>query len=239
MFLSEKNGLRGKNSQQPHRGSSYWRFTLIELLVVIAIIAILAAMLLPALQASKKHAQRASCTNSLSQLYKSALMYTNDFNDYFPPSVWTGSMFFNENIWGNAPIKVNNGNCTWAWLMAGTKYMTDKQIVYGCPVRKKDKTGSPYALNFFAATTANKTWSTNSTYQRVFWKINKIKYPSLIVFFADAPSEIAVCYHSNNYSTYRPDAKRHNGSVNAVHIGGNVSTLPPQKYMSSDVWSKY
>ena len=239
MFLSEKNGLRDNKSRKTRNSRFHRSFTLIELLVVIAIIAILAAMLLPALQASKKHAQRASCANSLSQLYKSALMYTNDFNDYFPPSVWTGSMFFNENIWGNAPIKVNNGNCTWAWLMAGTKYMTDKQIVYGCPVRKKDKTGSPYALNFFAATTANKTWSTNSTYQRVFWKINKIKYPSLIVFFADAPSEIAVCYHSNNYSTYRPDAKRHNGSVNAVHIGGNVSTLPPQKYMGSDVWSKY
>ena len=166
MFLSEKNGMRDNKSRKTRNGRFHRSFTLIELLVVIAMIAILAAMLLPALQASKKHAQRASCTNSLSQLYKSALMYTNDFNDYFPPSVWTGSMFFNENIWGNAPIKVNNGNCNWAFLMAGTKYMTDKQIVYSCPVRKKDKTGSPYALNFFAATTANKTWSTNSTYQR-------------------------------------------------------------------------
>jgi len=62
-------------------------FTLIELLVVIAIIAILAAMLLPALAAAKRKAQRINCVNNLKQVGLSVRLWGGDNNDRYPMAV--------------------------------------------------------------------------------------------------------------------------------------------------------
>ncbi len=80
-------------------------FTLIELLVVIAIIAILAALLLPALAAAKRKAQRINCISNLKQVGIAFRLWEGDNSDRYPMAVST--------LYNGAKEKVNSaGNST-------------------------------------------------------------------------------------------------------------------------------
>ncbi len=85
-------------------------FTLIELLVVIAIIAILAAMLLPALAAAKKKAQKISCTNNQKQDMLAIKLWAGDNGDRYVTQVGSANGGANEYLahGGNAATKVLN-----------------------------------------------------------------------------------------------------------------------------------
>ena len=78
-------------------------FTLIELLVVIAIIAILAAMLLPALAAAKKKAQKIACVNSQKQVGLAFRIWGGDHNQKYPMTVSVNDGGSFEYICSHAP----------------------------------------------------------------------------------------------------------------------------------------
>jgi prepilin-type N-terminal cleavage/methylation domain-containing protein len=67
-----------------HSNTKSRAFTLIELLVVIAIIAILAAILFPVFAQAKLAAKKIQDLSNLKQLGLGALMYANDYDDFFP-----------------------------------------------------------------------------------------------------------------------------------------------------------
>jgi prepilin-type processing-associated H-X9-DG protein len=62
-------------------------FTLVALLVILAVIAILTAMLLPALAAAKKKAQRINCVNNLKQSGLAFRIWAGDNGDKYPMSL--------------------------------------------------------------------------------------------------------------------------------------------------------
>jgi type II secretory pathway pseudopilin PulG len=71
-------------------------FTLVELLVVIGIIAVLMGILLPALSAVKRTAQRVVCGSNLSGIGKALLLYANEYGGDYPRAGGAGSR------WGTA-----------------------------------------------------------------------------------------------------------------------------------------
>ncbi len=67
-------------------------FTLIELLVVIAIIAILAAILFPVFARAREKARQTSCLSNTKQIGLAAKMYTQDYDECYPMSIYLGGM---------------------------------------------------------------------------------------------------------------------------------------------------
>lgn len=100
-------------------------FTLIELLVVIAIIAILAAILFPVFARARENARRASCLSNLKQIGLATVMYTQDYDEKYPPTyILTSQPAPGGEEW--------NPGTAWYWQQILYPYTKSMQL-YRCP----------------------------------------------------------------------------------------------------------
>ena len=129
-------------------------FTLIELLVVIAIIAILAAMLLPALAAAKKKAQKISCVNNQKQVGLSFRLWEGDNQDKYPRSVPTNTGGSMEDCYSK--YNANNpptGLTPWMSFVVMSNQLSTPKIIM-CPSDGLAAHSPQPATNFSALVTA-------------------------------------------------------------------------------------
>jgi prepilin-type N-terminal cleavage/methylation domain-containing protein len=112
-------------------------FTLVELLVVIGIIAVLVALLLPALNKARDHAQLLKCLSNERQIYQGMLVFSLDHDGFAPGSNYYVGNGVGQRFGQYDEVSVSNPDSTLVRLK-----ILNKQV-FRCPSLDQNKERYP------------------------------------------------------------------------------------------------
>jgi prepilin-type N-terminal cleavage/methylation domain-containing protein/prepilin-type processing-associated H-X9-DG protein len=225
-------------------------FTLVELLVVIGIIAILMAILLPALNAARRHAQQLKCQSNLRSLGQAMTMYTST-SGYYP----------------GCSVSYNGLACA-VWPTRLRMFMNGSRDPFLCPAQDAARvawsqnpqgslTAAPAAMTWYGYDereallgvfstpfsygyngVGNESWGalptpalgSNVDLGRpagVYARTSRVKCPADMICIADAQGDGDGDFvlNPNAISYYAPGAV-HRGGTNVLFCDGHVLWLP-------------
>lgn len=229
-------------------------FTLIELLVVIAIIALLLSVIMPALKAAKRTAQKAVCLQNLKSISLANTIYAGQEDGRYV--CWEGDRGIRDAVGSGAPWCTNptfitildqtNEDNQLTYLDPVDAYVFPKK--FRCPGAVKlwdemDMYDESYIATTYAGNYSSLDWESDDL-DTTYVVVSQIKSPSKKIMFLDSAD---MCMHVDRadyikywdddgefYNNSRTDgcltpAYRHKEGANGSYADGHVEYRQKQR----------